>query len=218
MRNLERARQWWRRPVANLASAPPDIAERLARHYAAEIRLACGLAEDAASLVRYPHSQVRLLGAAERARQRAQHLRQALEGSGQPVADPATRSGPIEPTVRDRLLTRVSDLSGMSEAYLMDAQAVERGDPGVAGLLYDLHRETAEDRRDLIWTLAQLPWTAAKTTSHEAIPCEASESLIGYEIETRSGTKGLLMDAFGPGVNSEVGRLLETVEMSGEAR
>ena len=46
----------------------------------------------------------------------------------------------------------------------------------IAGLLYDLHRETAENRRDLIWTLDQLPWTAAKTTSHEEIPCEVSES------------------------------------------
>ena len=280
---------WVRRLMATLAPVTPDIAERLARHYAAEVRLARGLAQDAASLVRYPHSRVRLLGAAERTRGRAQHIRRALEGSGQPVADPATRNGPIEPTVRDRLLASVSELSSMSEAYLMDAQAVEREDPGIAGLLYDLHRETAEDRRDLIWTLAQLPWTAAKTpTSHEEVPREVSESrleeregcramgyrtldgVIGelkkrgfverfdvrdgqlralgsgrafdaedltirqyqrfegvsnpddssivYAIETRSGTKGLLMDAFGPYANSEVGRLLETVEMSGDAR
>ena len=44
------------------------------------------------------------------------------------------------------------------------------------------------------------------------------DSSIVYAIETRSGTKGLLMDAFGPYANSEVGRLLETVEMSGDAR
>ena len=44
------------------------------------------------------------------------------------------------------------------------------------------------------------------------------DSSIVYAIETRSGTKGVLMDAFGPCANSEVGRLLETVEMSGGAR
>lgn len=210
MRRTEQARPWWRRLAATLAPAPPDIAERLARHYAAEVRLARGLAQDAASLVRYPHSRVRLLGAAEHARRRAQHLRQALEGSRQPVADPATRNGPIEPTVRDRLLASVSDLSSMSEAYLMDAQAVEREDPGIAGLLYDLHRETAEDRRDLIWTVAQLPWTAG-TTSHEEIPCEVSDSCL----EERAG---LPMDAVEPYADSEVGRILETSEMSGGAR
>ena len=253
MRNMERARPCGRRLMATLAPVTPDIAERLARHYAAEVRLARGLAQDAASLVRYPHSRVRLLGAAERTRGRAQHIRRALEESGQPVADPATRNGPIEPTVRDRLLASVSDLSSMSEAYLMDAQAVERVDPGIAGLLYDLHRETAEDRRDLIWTLAQLPWTAAKMpTSHEEVPREVSESSLAerdgcramgyaedltireyqrfegvsdpddasivYAIETRNGTKGLLVDAFGPYANPGVGRLLETVEIRGESR
>jgi ABC-type sugar transport system permease subunit len=63
---MERARPWSRRLMATLAPVTPDIAERLARHYAAEVRLARGLAQDAASLVRYPHSRVRLLGAAER--------------------------------------------------------------------------------------------------------------------------------------------------------
>jgi len=211
MRKMEGARPWWRRLVVTLAPAPPDIAERLTRHYAADVRLARGLAQDAASLVRYPHSRVRLLGAAERARGRAQRIRRALEGSGHPVADPATRNRPIEPTVRDRLLASVSDLSNMSEACLMDAQAVECEDPGIAGLLYGLHRETAEDRRDLIWTLAQLPWTAAKTTSHEEVPREVSES----RLEER---EGLPMDAVEPYADSEVGQLLEAFEMSGDAR
>ena len=211
MRQMERARPWWRRLVVTLAPAPPCIAERLTRHYAAEVRLAHALAQDAASLVRYPHSRVRLLGAAERARGRAQHLRQALEGSGQPVADPVTRKRPIEPTVRDRLLASVSVLSSMSEACLMDAQAVEREDPAIASLLYGLHRETAEDRRDLIWTLAQLPWTAAGTTSHEEIPCEVSDS----RLEEREGVP---MDAVEPYADSEVGQLLEAFEMSGDAR
>jgi hypothetical protein len=34
-----------------------------------------------------------------------------------------------------------------------------------------------------------------------------------YAIEAGSGTKGLLVDAFGPYANPEVGRLLETVEI-----
>ena len=289
MRKMERVRPWSCRLMATLAPVTPDIAERLARHYAAEVRLVRGLAQDAASLVRYPHSRVRVLAVAERTRGRAQDIRRALEESGQPVADPATRKGPIEPTVRDRLLASVSDLGSMSEACLMDAQAVEREDPGIASLLYDLHQETAEDRRDLIWTLAQLPWTAAKTpTAHEEVPREVSESRleekegcramvhrtrdrvmeefkargfverfdvrggqprvlgsgrlvdaedltireyqrfegvsdpddasIVYAIETRRGTKGLLVDAFGPYANADVGRFLETVEIHEEAR
>jgi hypothetical protein len=49
----------------------------------------------------------------------------------------------------------MSELIEMSEGYLGDAQAVESEHPRVAGLLYDLHRETAGDGRDLIWTLAR---------------------------------------------------------------
>jgi hypothetical protein len=63
----------------------------------------------------------------------------------------------------------VSELSGLSEAYLANAHAVEREHPGIAGLLYELYRETAGDRRDLIWTLAQLAGTAVNTTSLEAV-------------------------------------------------
>jgi hypothetical protein len=42
MRNLNRS--WWRRLWATLTPPTPDIAERLAGQYAAEIRLAHGLA------------------------------------------------------------------------------------------------------------------------------------------------------------------------------
>jgi hypothetical protein len=73
----------------------PDIAERLTGHYAAEVRLERGLAQEAASLVRYPHSRVRLLAAVEHARGRAQRIRRALERSGHPVAEPAMRNGQI---------------------------------------------------------------------------------------------------------------------------
>ena len=47
---------------------------------------------------------------------------------------------------------------------------------------------------------------------------DPDDASIVYAIETRSGTKGLLVDAFGPYANPEVGRLLETVEIHGEAR
>jgi hypothetical protein len=46
---------------------------------------------------------------------------------------------------------------------------------------------------------------------------DPDDSSIVYAIETRSGTKGLLVDAFGPYANPEVGRLLETVEIHGGA-
>jgi hypothetical protein len=47
---------------------------------------------------------------------------------------------------------------------------------------------------------------------------DPDDASIVYAIETGGGTKGLLVDAFGPYANPEVGRLLETVEMYGEAR
>jgi len=68
----------------------------------------------------------------------------------------------------------VSEVSGLSERYLADAYVMERGHPGFAGLLHDLHRESARDRRDLIWTLAQLTRTAATTTSFEEVAAGAS--------------------------------------------
>jgi hypothetical protein len=72
-------------------------------------------------------------------------------------------------TAGERLRAGVSELSSMSEACLADAHAVAREHPGVAGLLNELHRETAGDRRNLIWTLAQLTETAVNTTSLEAV-------------------------------------------------
>lgn len=167
MRNGDRS--WWRRLLATLAPTPPDVAERLAGHYAAEIRLAHGLGQSAGSLARYPHPRARVLDAAERARGRAHRIRRALEALGAPVTEPATRSGPLSATAWERLRAGVAELSGMSEACLADAHAVEREHPGIAGLLYELQRETAGDRRDLIWTLAQLAGTAANTTSLEAV-------------------------------------------------
>jgi hypothetical protein len=47
---------------------------------------------------------------------------------------------------------------------------------------------------------------------------DPDDASIVYAIETRSGTKGLLVDAFGTYANPEVGRFLETVEFYGAAR
>jgi hypothetical protein len=47
---------------------------------------------------------------------------------------------------------------------------------------------------------------------------DPDDASVVYAIETGSGTKGLLVDAFGPYANPEVGRLLETVEIHGAAR
>lgn len=77
-----RDRPWWRRL---LTPAPLELAGRLVRHYAAEIRLARGLAQHAESLARYPHSRAWVLEAAERVRGRASVFRRALEGFGQTV-------------------------------------------------------------------------------------------------------------------------------------
>jgi hypothetical protein len=167
MRNVNRS--WWHRLLATLAPASPDIAERLAGHYATEIRLAHGLTQGAESLTRYPNPRARVLDAAERARGRAQRIRRVLEELGYAVTEPATRSGPLSMTAGERLRAGASELSSMSEACLADAHAVAREHPGMAGLLNELHRETAGDRRDLIWTLAQLAGTAVNTTSLEAV-------------------------------------------------
>lgn len=79
-----------------------------------------------------------------------------LEKLGYPVTEPAMRSGPRSMTAGERLHAGVSELSGMSNAH-----AVEREHPGIAGLLDELRRETAGDRRDLIWTLAE--WGSPST-------------------------------------------------------
>ena len=47
---------------------------------------------------------------------------------------------------------------------------------------------------------------------------DPDDASIVYAIETRDGTKGLLVDAFGPYANPDVGRLLETVEIQEGAR
>jgi hypothetical protein len=47
---------------------------------------------------------------------------------------------------------------------------------------------------------------------------DPDDASIVYAIGTRNGTKGLLVDAFGPYANPGVGRLLETVEIRGESR
>jgi hypothetical protein len=147
--------------------------ERLVWHYEAEARLAQRLARDAGSLARYPHAQARVLATAERVRGRAERLRRALEALERPVTEPAAPSGPPAGTAWESLRDRVSDLGDMSEAALMDAQAVEREHPGTARLLYGVHRETAEDQRDLIWTLARLAGTAVRTTALDKRPVAA---------------------------------------------
>jgi hypothetical protein len=47
---------------------------------------------------------------------------------------------------------------------------------------------------------------------------DPDDASIIYAIETRSGTKGVLVDAFGLYANPEVGRLLESVEIHRAAR
>ena len=169
MSKNDRTRPWWRRVVAALAPTPPNGPERLAQHYAAELRLAGALVQDAEPLVRYPQARVRILEAAERARGRARRIRRALEESGHPVTEPATRGGLRALTGWDGLRASVSEVSSMSERYLADAYAMERGHPGIAGLLHDLHRESTGDQRDLIWALAQLTRTAVTTVAFEEV-------------------------------------------------
>jgi len=95
MRNVNRS--WWRRLLATLAPASPDIAERLVGHYATEIRLAHGLAQGAESLTRYPNPRVRVLDLAERARGRAQRIRRARR-----IGAPGDQAGDEErPTLDD---------------------------------------------------------------------------------------------------------------------
>lgn len=159
-------RSWWRRL---LTPAPLDLAERLARHDTVEIRLARGLAQDAESLGRYPSSRSRVLEAAERARGRAARVRRALEGLGQKVTESLPERGPRPSSTWERLRAGVSELSSISEAYLADAHAAQREHPGIASLMYELHRETAREHRDLIWILAQIEGTAASSGSLETV-------------------------------------------------
>jgi hypothetical protein len=155
-----RDRSWWQRL---LTPAPLELAERLVRHYAAEIRLARGLDEDAQSLAQYPAPRAQVLEAVQRARGRAERVRGALEDLGQTVKEPATENGQRPSKTWERLRAGISELSSMSEACLADAYAVQREHPGIASLLDELYRETARDHRDLIWMLAQLPWAAGNS-------------------------------------------------------
>jgi hypothetical protein len=156
---------WWRRLVAALAPAPVDVSERLAGDYAAEIRLAHDLAEDAETLSRYPHPRAVVLKTAGRAGERGRRLRRALEDLGHPVIDPGPRSALRATPAWERLRARVGELGTMREAYLTGAYAVEREHPDIATLLHDHRRAVEGDRRDLIWTLARLAETAVNTSS-----------------------------------------------------
>ena len=160
---------WWRRLVAALAPPPVDVAERLAGDYAAEIRLAHDLAEDAETLSRYPQPRAVVLKAAGRAGERGRRLRRALEDLGHPVIEPGPGSGLRATSAWERLRARVGELGTMRDAYLTGAYAVEREHPDIATLLHDHHRAVEGDRRDLIWTLARLAETAANPTSPDAV-------------------------------------------------
>ncbi len=157
MRKSDRAHPWWRRMLAALAPTVPDGPVRLALHYVAEAGLAQALERDAQSLARYPQPRIHVLKMAERARDRAHRIRRALEAWGYPVTESDTTDGVRFPAAWDGLRASVSELNNMSETYLADGYAMERGRPEIATLLHALHRESARDRRDLIWTLRHLP-------------------------------------------------------------
>lgn len=160
-------RPWWRRLLATLAPARPDLGKRLAQHHTAEVRLGRFLAQDAESLVRYSHQAVRVLEASEHARRRAQRLRRAREDLAHPVIEPITMSKRSGHTAWERLRANISELSRMSDAYLADANALERDHPELAGLLLQLHQDAAADGRDLVWTIAQLEATGVETSVEE---------------------------------------------------
>jgi len=156
---------WWRRLAAALAPTPPDRGERLAAHYAAEIRLAEALSREEESLTPYPLARGRILEAAERARSRAQRIRRALEEAGYRAPEGVTTDVSPSPIGWEGLRAGVRDLSGTSDAYLADAYAMERWHPDLAELLHELHRESAESRRDLMWPLARIANTALPSTA-----------------------------------------------------
>lgn len=169
MSEIDRTRPWWRRLVSALAPTPLDGGERLARHHAAEVRLAHALVGETKSLGRYPQPRRRILEAAARANRRAERIRQALDEIGHAATEPAPTSGLRSAMGWGGLRAGVSELASMSEAYLADAYALERRHPGLARLLRRLNREAAADRRELIWTLAQLTRTAVTVRSGEEV-------------------------------------------------
>jgi hypothetical protein len=163
------AHPWWRKLLAMLSPPRPNLEERLARQYTGEIRLARLLAQDAESLTRYPHQGVRVLDASDNAGRRAQRIQRAFKAVDHLATEPVTVRRGSGRTVWEQLHANISELSEMSEAYLADAYAVERNHPEIAGLLLQLHQEAALDRRDLVWTLAQLEPTGVEASRAERV-------------------------------------------------
>jgi len=155
-RDGDGVRPWWREQLAMLAPAHRDLADRLAQHYAAEVRLAHDLMQDADLLIQYPHQRVGVRDASEHARRRAQRIQRAHEGLERPLIAPVSMTKERENTAWERLRAHLPELARMSDAYLADAYVVIRDHPETARLLFQLHRESAEDRRDLVWILARL--------------------------------------------------------------
>jgi len=163
----EMARPWWRQLHAMLSPSRLDLGKRLDHHYTAEVRMACFLAQDAKSLIRYPHQSGRVLDASERAGRRAQRLQLALEALDHPVTEPSGLSGRSGHTAWERLRASMSELRRMSEAYLEDSYAAGHEHPETASLLLQLHEGAAVDRRDLVWTLSQLEGTGMEASLEE---------------------------------------------------
>jgi len=166
---IDVAHAWWRKLLAMLSPPRPNLEERLARQYTAEIRLARLLAQDAESLTRYPHQSVCVLDASEHAARRAQRIQRAFKELPHLATEPVTMRRRTGRTVWGQLHANISELSEMSEAYLADAYAVERNQPETAGLLLQLHQEATVDRRDLVWTLAQLEPTGVEASRAERV-------------------------------------------------
>jgi hypothetical protein len=160
----EMARPWWRQLLAMLSPSRLDLEKRLDQHYSAEVRMAFFLAQDAESLIRYPHQSVRVLDASERASRRAQRIRLALEALDHPITEPVRMGGRNGHTAWERLRASLSELTRMSEAYLEAGYAVSHEHPETASLLLQLHQGAAADRQDLVWTLSQLERTGMEVS------------------------------------------------------
>ena len=125
------------------------------------------LAQDAESLIRYPHQSGRVLDASEHAGRRAQRIQLALEALDHPVTEPVGVSERSRHTAWERLRASMSELRRMSEAYLEDSYAVGHEHPETAGLLLQLHQGAAVDRQDLVWALSQLEGTGMEASLEE---------------------------------------------------
>ena len=163
----EMARPWWRQLLAMLSPSRLDLGKRLDQHYSAEVRMAFLLAQDAESLIRYPHPSGRVLDASEHASRRAQRIRLALEALDHPITEPVRMSGRNGHTAWERLRASMSELTRMSEAYLEAGYAVGHEHPETAGLLLQLHQGAAADRHELVWTLSQLERTGMEASLEE---------------------------------------------------